>query len=317
MASPRSRVATSSRQRAASRSPGENRWTRSRPELFAANIAASASLSSWCGSRTSGRDTATPMLAVSGTEMPDGRERQAERRLQPEGQRGGLRGVAVAGEDEELVGAQPADGVPGPQLLGQPRTDLVQQRVADLVTQRVVDGLEAVDVDHQQRRARAVGRRGPRAARVSSSRVDAVGQAGQLVVARLPGQHLLVADPLGDVGVGDDDPPRPLDPRRLQPEPARERPELGRVLVVEGAGRTVDGLGLQAGQPGGDLGVVARPETARHRRQVVVADAAGLGSPLLRSSSPSATHARLAVRIRPSSSTRTVAEGSASRTAVS
>ena len=39
--------------------------------LLAANIAASASLSSWCGSRASGWATATPTLADSGTEMPE------------------------------------------------------------------------------------------------------------------------------------------------------------------------------------------------------------------------------------------------------
>ena len=101
------------------------------------------------------------MLAVSGTEMPDvanGRlnvvcSRKASAAASEESQ--------SPGEDEELVGAQPADGVPGPHLLGEPRTHLAQQRVADLVAERVVDGLEPVEVDDQQRRARA--RRAPRA----------------------------------------------------------------------------------------------------------------------------------------------------------
>ena len=92
------------------------------------------------------------MLADSGTEMPDVVERHGERRLQAERQRRRLRGVAVAGEDQELVGAEPADGVPGPDLLGQPAPDLPQQRVTDLVPERVVDRLEPVEVEHQQRR---------------------------------------------------------------------------------------------------------------------------------------------------------------------
>ena len=98
---------------------------------------------------------------ISGTEMPDGGERQAERRLQPEGQRRGLGGVAVASEDEELVAAQPADGVPGPHLVDQPAADLAQQRVADLVAEGVVDGLEPVEVDDQQRRPGPAGRVSP------------------------------------------------------------------------------------------------------------------------------------------------------------
>ena len=86
-----------------------------------------------------------------------GRERRGERRLQPEGQRRRLVGVAVAGEDEELVAAEAADGVAGPHLLDQPARDLPQQRVAELVAEGVVDGLEAVEVEHQEGGALLVG----------------------------------------------------------------------------------------------------------------------------------------------------------------
>jgi nucleotide-binding universal stress UspA family protein len=130
-------------------------------------------------------------------------EGAGEGALQPEGQGRGLGGVAVAGEDEELVGAQPPHGVPRADLLGEPAADLAQQLVADLVAEGVVDGLEPVEVEEEQRRpAGAVLQR--LADELQQPR--AVGQAGEVVVAGPPGQRLLVADPLGDVGEGDDDP---------------------------------------------------------------------------------------------------------------
>ena len=68
------------------------------------------------------------MLADSGTEMPDGANGRLNVVCSRKASAAASDGVAVAGEDDELVGAQPADGVPGPDLLGQPLAHLAQQR---------------------------------------------------------------------------------------------------------------------------------------------------------------------------------------------
>jgi hypothetical protein len=179
----------------------------------------------------------------------------------------------VAGEDDELVAAQPADGVPGPHLLGEALAHLAQQQVAELVAEGVVDGLEPVEVDDEQGGTEGIGDgAGERVADHVEQRRP-VGQPGQLVVPGPPGHGLFLTHPLGDVDVRDHHPGRALDPGRLQAEPAGARTELGGVLVVEGDRRPV-GLGAQPADPGDDRGVVRGPHGIAHARQVVVADAA-------------------------------------------
>src|SRR3712207_9446795 len=83
-------------------------------------------------------------------------------------------------------------------LFRSPAPDLPQQLVPDLVAEGVVDGLEPVEVEEEQRRpAPAVRQR----LADQLQQPGPVRQAGEVVVTGLPGQRLLVADPLGDVGV--------------------------------------------------------------------------------------------------------------------
>src|SRR3546814_4028481 len=66
----------------------------------------------------------------------------------------------------------------------EPCRDLREQLVADGVPQRIVDRLEAVEVDHQQRAARfGLDRVLQRAGEILVE-AEAVGQAGEIVVAR-------------------------------------------------------------------------------------------------------------------------------------
>src|SRR4051794_16183824 len=58
-------------------------------------------------------------------------------------------GVAVAGQDDELVPAEPADDVVSAGAGAESGGDVAQQLVAHLVAQGVVDGLEAVEVHEQ------------------------------------------------------------------------------------------------------------------------------------------------------------------------
>ena len=100
---------------------------------------------------------ATPMLAVSRGAAAAEVERPVERALEPLGQRLGTVDVAVGAEDDELVAAEPADGVAGPGAAGQPLGELPQQVVADLVPEGVVDLLEAVDVEEEHGHRRPAG----------------------------------------------------------------------------------------------------------------------------------------------------------------
>ena len=138
-----------------------------------------------------------------------GGEGPGEGALQPEGQGRGLRDVAVRA---------PARGT-GRCPAGRRRRRAHLLRPAGaatwrsswsptLVAERVVDRLEAVEVQDEQRPRRRRPSAGPSASAsaIRSSSGAAVGQPGEVVVPGPPGQHLLAAHPLGDVGVGDDHP---------------------------------------------------------------------------------------------------------------
>ena len=79
-----------------------------------------------------------------------------------ERQRGAL--VDVLADDDELVAAEPRDGVGGPHGGGHPAGERDQQRVAGGVAEEVVDALEVVEVDEQH------GRGGARPARRARAR---------------------------------------------------------------------------------------------------------------------------------------------------
>src|SRR6266508_275457 len=85
------------------------------------------------------------------------RDRRGQCLQQPLG--GGERVGGAAGvldQDDELVAAEPGDGVAGPYVGAQPLGDQGEQLVADLVSEGVVDGLEAVQVQQQHGQQAAV-----------------------------------------------------------------------------------------------------------------------------------------------------------------
>ena len=67
--------------------------------------------------------------------------------------------VEARQDHDELVAAQPRDGVRLAHRAGQPLRDRLQQLVAGVVAQRVVDALEVVEVEEQARDVRAVALR--------------------------------------------------------------------------------------------------------------------------------------------------------------
>ena len=106
--------------------------------------------------------------------------------------------VEPGGDHDELVAAEPGDQVTVAARPGQPAGDGAEQLVAGAVPERVVDDLEAVEVQEQQGQLPALheqvlellGERGP------------VGQPGERVGQRHPGQPLLSLDPGADVAGG-------------------------------------------------------------------------------------------------------------------
>ena len=129
---------------------------------------------------------------------------------QPSAERDAL--VDVLADDDELVAAEPRDGVRRAHRGGEPARERDQHGVAGRVPVEVVDALEVVDVDveHGGAGARALGVGERVLEPVAAER--AVGEPGQRVVQRL------VADPLlgaharvgGGEHVGDRDEERAL-----------------------------------------------------------------------------------------------------------
>ena len=70
----------------------------------------------------------------------------------------------VAEDQPELIAAEPRDGVVAHDRL-HARADLLEQQVARVVAERVVEFLEVVEVDRQQREARAACAGSPRSCR--------------------------------------------------------------------------------------------------------------------------------------------------------
>jgi hypothetical protein len=180
--------------------------------------------------------------------------------------RGGLAGQ-VAGDEDELVAAEPRDGVGRAQDAPQARGDLDEQAVAALVPEAVVDRLEAVDVEVQDRDraalALALGQRlleafdEERAVRQTGERVgqrlaqalglDAValdrgrqdvGDAAQ--EARVAGgERARVLHPAGDdaerpVGAGDRDRERARDALARPDARRRQRPSVVKSSISTG-----------------------------------------------------------------------------------
>ena len=94
-------------------------------------------------------------------------------------------------------------------------------------------------------------------------------------MAGLPGQGLLVAHPLGDVGVRDDDLARGLDPCGLHPEPDGVRAQLAGVVVDEGPVCDARPAGQELADARTDDPPVLGRQVLGEHGQVVVADQSG------------------------------------------
>ena len=113
-----------------------------------------------------------------------------------------VRAVELLAHDEELVAAQPRDGVGRAHRVVQPRRERDQQVVARLVAQRVVDELELVEVGEQHGDRAAVAPAAGERALEAVERERAVRQPGERVVHR-PVADLLV-DAVAVDRAGDD-----------------------------------------------------------------------------------------------------------------
>ncbi len=111
----------------------------------------------------------------------------------------------VAGEDRELVAADPCDERAVAHDRREASRDADQQRVADRMAVRVVDVLEAVEVERQQRERAAF--RAPRRQHLLDRRVEAraIREAGQRIAVREPAHLGLGPQPLALVAHRDHD----------------------------------------------------------------------------------------------------------------
>ncbi len=113
-------------------------------------------------------------------------ERAPERLV--DARRDARRGRRVGHDHAELIATEARDRLAGDDVL-QPRADLAQQLVAGAVAERVVQFLEAVEVDDQQREAAGAAARGLDRACQLAVELTAVGEAGEVVGARLALAH--------------------------------------------------------------------------------------------------------------------------------
>ena len=134
---------------------------RSRPASLASYIARSASISSSSPRRGPARRTARRRRSSS--RAAGGRRSRPSPARAPPGRAPSATlpasaAVGVGQQHGELVAAEARERVAGAQPLAQQRRDATDELVAGVVAERVVDVLEVVEVEHEQRAARAVAR---------------------------------------------------------------------------------------------------------------------------------------------------------------
>src|SRR2546423_2063870 len=115
----------------------------------------------------------------------------------------GLCLVGTVEKRRELVAAQPGKGIAGANDIGDALGDLPEQLVAGIVAHAVVDLLESVQVEEQHHQD-LLRPDGPGQRLVEPvTEEGTVGQAGETVVERLPGQLVLEPHALADVPGGE------------------------------------------------------------------------------------------------------------------
>jgi hypothetical protein len=144
------------------------------------------------------------MLAVNRAGGRRGR-RAPRRGLETLGQCDSARRVTVPAEDDELVATEPADGVVRPGPGDQPPAIW---RSSSSPTSCPSESLTSLKPSTSRKRTVTGGRSGPLQFGVDElAESSTVRQCGEIVVPGLPRRHLLHQDPLGHIGVGDDDLP--------------------------------------------------------------------------------------------------------------
>ena len=176
------------------------------------------------------------MLADIGISFEPSRKRRGERLGDVGRDALGALGIAIRQQDDELVAAEPAQHVFGPDLLAQTLRELNQQFVAGGVAERVVDVLEMVDVEEGERNV-AAGRTGGDRGGDQVPQLRAVGQAGEDVVIGEPrdlGARFLALDrESAEIDAGVDDAPVPVARRPRLTEVEREGGDDAAVLGLD------------------------------------------------------------------------------------
>lgn len=109
--------------------------------------------------------------------------------------------IADIVDDRELVAAEPRDQRRIADASAEPRGHRLQQRIARRMSERVVDVLEAIEIEHQHRKARSAAPRTGQCLLHPLLEQHAVRQVGQRVVLRHVGDLGLGTALLGDVAM--------------------------------------------------------------------------------------------------------------------
>ncbi len=146
--------------------------------------------------------------------------------------------------DGEFVAAEPRNHRLVPRAIAQTLGDRAQQFVADMMAERIVDLLESVEIEAQHGKAALATEVGEGFFDLLGEQ-DAVGQAGQRVMARHEGDARFRAPPLGDVFIGRD--PAAIGHRLMND---RNDAAAAQLLLIGAARMLADEFGLLGDQFG-------------------------------------------------------------------
>jgi hypothetical protein len=162
----------------------------------------------------------------------------------------------------EFIAAEAVDLARRAQRLREARGERRQKLVAGIVPEAVVDGLEAVEIEKQQRRAAFGGARPQEIADIPLQ-AEAVGKPGQPVVVKPPHQPLLALAPSAQFG--EKERPLPSQPVEAHAEDRRERKRRrGGGGKTEGVCPGIGAENVMGGKAGG--GQEGSEDRSRERR---------------------------------------------------
>ena len=225
------------------------------------------------------------------------------------------RGVLeVLGDHDELVAAEPPDGVGGAQPFAEPLRDLDEQPVARVVTETVVDDLHPVEVDVEHGELGAGARRTRHGVLEPVEQERAVGEPGEgvmcgffderplhlLQLGRVAHDRRAVVDPAVRAAVGDEHDAG----RRAGARPGERRLAAPHALRDAGWGR-----------PRGRA--ARRPDASNSSKMVRPASASARSDPLASSMPRHRAPTRLTLRSRPDGSNTATTSAAASSSVLS